>query len=177
MRTLMNWMDKLRLLTKDPVMKDPGVAFLGFLALIFWCGGISSIGSEDWNLAAFSIIFAATLTIFAILTWRKPHSPERTIHNFAEQEPPDTQDNRPGKVYIVRAGQYYKIGITQGDVSRRIAQLQTGSPQKIHIVRIIETDHPQDLERDLHEMLRHKRVEGEWFKLSEAELRVIKRLE
>lgn len=102
-----------------------------------------------------------------------PHYAPPRAENVSDfQEPPD----RPGKVYIVRAGQYYKIGITQGDVSRRVAQLQTGSPHKIHVIRVIETDHPRDLERDLHEMLRHKRVEGEWFKLSEAELRVIKRL-
>ena len=92
------------------------------------------------------------------------------------QESPDTQDNRPGKVYIVQSGQYYKIGITQGEVPRRVAQLQTGSPHKIHIVHVIETDYPLDLERDLHKMLAHKRGEGEWFRLSEEELRIIKRL-
>lgn len=96
--------------------------------------------------------------------------------HYVPPREPEEQINRPGFVYIVQSGQHYKIGITQGDVSRRVAQLQTGSPQKIHIVHIIETDCPIDLERDLHRMLAHKRGEGEWFRLSEEELRIIKRL-
>ena len=175
MKKLMNRMDNRRQVTKN---RDVAfvVAFLGFMALVCWSNGIVSIISRDWGTAVGSIILAAIFTGSLILELRKLLSPEQAVRNLTSLAPPDTQDNRPGKVYIVRAGQYYKIGITQGDVSRRVAQLQTGSPHKIHVIRVIETDRPRDLERDLHEMLRHKRVEGEWFKLSEAELRIIRRL-
>ena len=80
-------------------------------------------------------------------------------------------------MYIIRSGEFYKIGMTRVDVRKRIATLQTGSPQLLEIVKVIETDDPEALERDLHRMLGHKRGEGEWFKLDAEDLRVLKRLQ
>lgn len=88
----------------------------------------------------------------------------------------DLHSPERGFVYIVRSGEYYKIGMTRGDVEKRVATLQTGSPRRLHIVKIIETEDPATLEKDLHGMLNNKRGRGEWFKLSEGDLRVLKRL-
>jgi hypothetical protein len=58
-----------------------------------------------------------------------------------------------------------KIGFTDGPVEKRLAQLQTGCPNKL----ILLSDNNrggEEQERELHEELKADRVTGEWFRLS-----------
>ena len=58
-----------------------------------------------------------------------------------------------------------KIGVTDRDVENRLAELQTGNPRKLRIVRVLEGDEAE--ERRLHELFAEERLLGEWFRLSD----------
>ena len=38
------------------------------------------------------------------------------------------------KVYLIKAGKYYKIGFTKRDLSERMRELQTGNPFLIEVI-------------------------------------------
>jgi hypothetical protein len=68
-------------------------------------------------------------------------------------------------IYFAEMGDWIKIGYTAGKPARRIAQLQTGQPQRIKLLGTIPGD--MDAESSLHQEFRDYRVGGEWFEKSE----------
>lgn len=77
-----------------------------------------------------------------------------------------------GKVYLLNAWgtDRYKIGITKGDIDKRIKQLQTGCPDEIILTNSYETENYRKLEGWMHRKLNSKRVEGEWFELEDSDV-------
>lgn len=67
-----------------------------------------------------------------------------------------------GTVYILRAGDFVKIGFTRGCVRERIKYLQTGSPLPIKEVAALKGT--QGLEYQLHRRFDAHRSSGEWFR-------------
>lgn len=72
------------------------------------------------------------------------------------------------KVYLLRAGPYAKIGVTD-NIGRRIAQLQTACPEKIVLESYKDVccrEHAFQIESDLHRWPESLgwRLSGEWFK-------------
>jgi hypothetical protein len=61
-----------------------------------------------------------------------------------------------------------KIGHTSGEVSARVASLQTGCPHRL-VVERVSPGSPQ-VERDIHLALSSRRVHGEWFRLTASEI-------
>jgi hypothetical protein len=59
-----------------------------------------------------------------------------------------------------------KIGATN-DVSRRLKQLNTGSPVRLVVVGIIEAAVPKTTELRLHVRFSTSRIRGEWFSYTE----------
>lgn len=73
-------------------------------------------------------------------------------------------------VYIIKTGKnLYKIGKTQ-DLQKRLAAYHTHLPVIFRVVRQYLSADMAELERNLHIVLQHKRVKGEWFELSNDEL-------
>jgi hypothetical protein len=68
-------------------------------------------------------------------------------------------------VYLLKANNFYKIGITKNKVSNRVRVLQTGCPFKIEIFDTFETRNDLSVENALHKIFRNKRTYGEWFEL------------
>ena len=64
----------------------------------------------------------------------------------------------------------YKLGITK-DPTKRLKALQTGNPIPLTIHHLEPVPHTQvkHLETELHSMLSHKRLKGEWFDISLSE--------
>ena len=60
---------------------------------------------------------------------------------------------------------HYKIGITSGDVSKRVKALQTGNSIPIDIIAVFPSDFHSKIEKTLHRKYKSKRLEGEWFML------------
>lgn len=77
---------------------------------------------------------------------------------------------KPGVVYFLGyEGQGIKIGHTR-NLQGRIKQLQIASPHKIYLLAKIETEDPEELERQAHKKFAHKLLVGEWFDLTVDEL-------
>lgn len=55
-----------------------------------------------------------------------------------------------------------KIGMTGAGVEKRLKGLQTGSPYRLEIIKVISTN--KAAERRLHRALASHRLNGEWFK-------------
>ncbi len=81
-----------------------------------------------------------------------------------------------GYVYVIgNGGDEYKIGFTDGNVEKRLATLQSGSPLKLTVEFVISTiGGASRLEGEIHKKLEAKRVRGEWFRLDEIDLAMIR---
>lgn len=80
-----------------------------------------------------------------------------------------------GWVYLLEAGGMYKIGITKGDVSRRVKGIQTSCPFLISVVCSWYHEDAKGQESDLHSMFERERLVGEWFNLSLGDVEYLKR--
>jgi len=60
-------------------------------------------------------------------------------------------------------------------VNRRVSQLATGSSVDLEVVHEIKTDDPAGVEAYWHRRFADRRLRGEWFKLSAADVRAVKR--
>jgi hypothetical protein len=86
-----------------------------------------------------------------------------------EHLPPPAPSLITGYVYLIRYGEYHKIGIAK-NVRERIVQMQVGLPEVVTIVHTIPTNNMIRAETMLHERYAAYRVRGEWFRLSEDHL-------
>ena len=71
-----------------------------------------------------------------------------------------------GFVYLLFDGELYKIGVTRGDINKRIKKLQTGNPYSIVLIDSYQTNFPFQVEKMLHNRFVSKKVNNEWFDLS-----------
>jgi hypothetical protein len=76
-------------------------------------------------------------------------------------------------VYFIKVGEYYKIG-RAANIKKRIKQLQTGSPHEIILVDYYDTGDAVAEEKRWHEKYKDKRMKGEFFNLSDRDIRDIK---
>jgi hypothetical protein len=80
-----------------------------------------------------------------------------------------------GYIYILQAGQYYKIGRTN-DLNQRMTQIQPKLPFETELIHTIETSDPASDESYLHRKFASKRTNGEWFELDEGDIAWLKTL-
>ena len=64
-----------------------------------------------------------------------------------------------------------KIGITSKTIEARLAQLMTGNSEHLNVVTTYTTEYPHQLEKMLHRFYGNKRIEREWFLLSQDEVK------
>lgn len=76
-----------------------------------------------------------------------------------------------GTVYLIFDGELYKIGVTRGDIDKRIKKLQTGNPYNIILIDSYQTNFPFHIEKMLHARFVNQRVNNEWFDLSLDDVR------
>ena len=78
-----------------------------------------------------------------------------------------------GSVYLLGDTEQegiYKIGVTRGDINKRIKKLQTGNSSEIYLVSYYETEHPFLMEKMLHNKYFNDKVLNEWFALKDEEV-------
>ena len=79
-----------------------------------------------------------------------------------------------GHVYMLKHDKVHKIGRST-DASRRHKDIRVQMPYKTEEVHVIETDDTVGIEAYWHNRFKDKRLEGEWFKLSAADIRAFKK--
>jgi hypothetical protein len=81
-----------------------------------------------------------------------------------------------GYIYLIRSdNKGFKIGYTTNP-KNRITTLEVKLPFAIEYECLIKTDDIAALEKDLHTQFADKRINGEWFDLSEDDVKYIKSL-
>ena len=77
-----------------------------------------------------------------------------------------------GCVYLIEAVNTgtFKIGITKNDPNSRLKQLSTGNESELVIVSVYRTSNYRKLESWLHRKFSDKRINGEWFTLTESDI-------
>jgi hypothetical protein len=81
-----------------------------------------------------------------------------------KQQPPG-KNRRAGCVYLISAGGFYKIGLTN-KLPIRHKQIGAKLPFKSEVVHAIATSDISSLEEYWHQHFAHRRAQGEWFNLS-----------
>lgn len=74
-----------------------------------------------------------------------------------------------GVVYLIRMGEFHKIG-KSNDPGRRLYELGIQLPEKHDVVHVIETDDPAGIEAYWHRRFASQRTNGEWFRLSAGDV-------
>lgn len=85
-----------------------------------------------------------------------------------------TQILKAGHVYMLKHDNAYKIGHST-DASRRYKEIRVQMPYVTEEVHVIETDDAVGIEAYWHNRFKDKRLEGEWFQLSAADVRAFKK--
>lgn len=106
----------------------------------------------------------------------------KSIGAFGNQSPskkPASQPrNRKGFVYLLAAfhdKQLYKIGRATNP-NNRLRTFNVKLPFPVAYECVIETGDMYRLERELHRLFDDKRLDGEWFRLSQSDVQYIKSL-
>ena len=76
---------------------------------------------------------------------------------------------RNAYLYLVKSGDYYKIGRT-ANLNKRLESYVTHSPFEIELIAYTKTQFSEKLERRAHDRYFHLRHRGEWYKLDEMSL-------
>lgn len=72
-------------------------------------------------------------------------------------------------VYFIRRGQQYKIGVTN-NLRSRFSTIKTSNPDHVEVYRYFKV-YDRNIEYTLHELFKKHRGRGEWFTLTEEDVR------
>lgn len=85
------------------------------------------------------------------------------------------KQNSTGIVYVLAGNGFYKIGKTT-NLRARLSQLTPKLPFEVELIHTIKTEDIDSLEEFLHEQFAGKRVNGEWFRLDENDIKALKQI-
>ncbi len=103
-----------------------------------------------------------------------PNAKDDTTHVAA----PSTEDVQGGGlqvgvVYLLKSGNHFKIGKT-GKFDRRKREIDLQLPERAVTLHSIETDDVAGIEAYWHNRFKDRRLNGEWFALSTADIKAFR---
>lgn len=118
------------------------------------------------------------LLVEAMREWAKANDGSGLITSWLPVQHRAGQSERrngsEGHVYLIRAGDYYKIGRSD-EIERRVKEIRIALPQSAHLEHTIATDDPPGIEAYWHRRFADKRANGEWFKLDKTDVLAFKK--
>jgi hypothetical protein len=117
--------------------------------------------------------------IVALRTWLSEQPQFEDVvallpNGLVEQPSPRVAKVRDGYVYLLQSGPHYKIGRSD-DIDRRMKEIRVALPDKSVVAHFITTDDPPGIEAYWHKRFADRRANGEWFKLTPADVLAFKR--
>lgn len=100
------------------------------------------------------------------------------LHNIQEPKPPPPPPKKKdthGFVYLIKSGDAYKIGKSK-NVSSRVETFSITLPHPVELIHTVEREDYDKAEQELHERFAPKRMNGEWFNLSEEDVEYFRSL-
>lgn len=98
----------------------------------------------------------------------------RHVTRLAKQVNSIMASEKPEYLYVLESGGYFKIGFTT-QIDRRLKAISdTIIPFDTNLLFAIKLPDAEKMERLLHKAFASKRLQGEWFQLSEADLTDLK---
>lgn len=107
------------------------------------------------------------------------HNAERynKFHN-TKVKPIKEKLKKEGYVYVIKKNDenIVKIGMSK-NYDERTKQITTKLYFEVETIKVFKTDDMESLEKHLHELYKDKRLNGEWFKLTDSDIKHIKKME
>lgn len=104
---------------------------------------------------------------------KKERKEEMRKERLRELKELKRKKEKPGYIYVIKAGRYYKVGKARrlGD---RVETHQTSNPLEVKLIVEKWVKDYDSAEEELHKMFDHKRVKREWFKFNRDDIKAIK---
>lgn len=97
--------------------------------------------------------------------------------HLTNAQTPKKRESEKGYIYLIRASTgHYKIGRTK-DITARFSFFVVKLPFEIELIHHFETPDMRTAEAALHEQYKAKRVNGEWFNLTDEDVAQIRAIE
>lgn len=127
----------------------------------------SNIGGRSELIAAIQRYVGTDPAFADILAMLPPISHARPI-------PPKVAKAMDGHVYLIKSGDFYKVGRSE-DLERRVKEIRISLPDAASLVHAIATDDPPGIEAYWHRRFADRRANGEWFRLSPDDVKAFLR--